>query len=299
MNCNICPRNCKVDRTKQKGYCGCTDLISISKIMLHHWEEPIISGGETAKGSGAIFFSGCNLKCVYCQNYEISAGESKNLASAKELANIFKKLELMGALNINLVTPTHFTKQIIEALKIYKPKIPIIWNSSGYENAKEIKKLKQYVDVYLVDLKYMDNDLAKTLSNASDYPKQACQTILQMRKNQPIDVIENGLLEKGLIIRHLVLPNCYENSVQCLDWIKEKLGENTMVSVMSQYLPCHKASAYEFINRPLKPIEYKRIVAYLNKLGFKNGFIQELTSANKAYIPDFNDLDIFNELIKN
>jgi len=289
MKCNICPRNCNIDRTKQKGYCGCTDLISVSKVMIHQWEEPIISGTDKNSGSGAIFFSGCNLKCVYCQNYEISKGENNNLITPYELVEIFKKLENDNALNINLVTPTHYTKQIIEALKIYKPKIPVVWNSSGYENVSEIRKLKDYIDIYLVDLKSMDNDLSKMLSNAVDYPEKSTSVILQMRKNQPKNIIENGLMKKGVIIRHLVLPNCTDNSFKCLDWIKDNLGNDTIISLMSQYLPCYKAKDYETINRKVKKIEYKRVVNYLNKLGFTNGFIQELESATDSFIPDFND----------
>ena len=296
MKCKICPRNCNINRHKQKGYCGCSDKISISKIMFHHWEEPIISGNAEAKGSGAIFFNGCNLKCVYCQNYEISSGENKNFVSVKELAKIFKTLEDKGALNINLVTPSHYTKQIISALKIYKPRIPVIWNSSGYENYKEIRKLKKYVDIYLVDLKYMDKSLAKTLSNANDYPEKATKTIIQMRKNQPADEIKNNLMTKGMIIRHLVLPNCVKNSFSCLDWIDKNLGKKVYISLMSQYLPCFKAKDYEMINRRLKPIEYKRVITHFNKLGLENGFIQELSSASEKYIPDFNLLDISNEI---
>ena len=187
MNCDVCPRNCKINRNKTIGFCGQTDKIKISKIMFHHYEEPLISGGEKTKGSGAIFFTGCNLKCTFCQNYPISHNNKGKTISTKKLAKIFKKLETKGALNINLVTPSHFSNQIIEALKIYKPNIPVVWNSNGYENEETIKKLKDYVDVYLVDLKYMNNELSTKYSKANNYVENATKAIKQMKNNQPRD----------------------------------------------------------------------------------------------------------------
>ena len=195
MKCNICPRQCNVDRKLNKGFCLENQNIRISKVMLHHYEEPIISGKENDKGSGAIFFTGCNLKCVFCQNDPIShQGKGKKI-SIKKLVKIIKKLEKKGALNINLVTPTHFTQQILEALKIYKPKIPVVWNSSGYENPQIVEQLKDYVDIYLVDLKYMNNDLALRYSKAANYVENATESIIKMRQNQPKDVIENGIMK--------------------------------------------------------------------------------------------------------
>ena len=287
MICNACPRKCNIDRSTNTGFCSCDEQVFVAKYMIHHWEEPIISGERNAKGSGTIFFSGCNLKCVYCQNYKISNSSCGKVYSIEDLANLFKHLENMGASNINLVTPTHYQKQIIEALKIYKPSVPVIWNSSGYELAEEILKLKDYVDIYLVDLKYMDKDLAFILSKAKDYPEFATKAILQMKQNQPHDIIENGLMKKGLIVRHLVLPNNLENTFKCLDWIKNNLGENQYISIMSQYTPCYKAEKIEMINRKLHSIEYKRVMHYIDAKGFKNGFYQNLDSANTCYIPDF------------
>ena len=168
MNCNICPRNCNIQRATAVGFCGQKEKVRISKVMFHHYEEPIISGCENSKGSGAIFFAGCNLKCCFCQNYPISHGNKGKTISIKKLAKIFKKLEKKGALNINLVTPSHFSNQIMQALKIYKPNIPIVWNSNGYEKQETIEKLKNFVDVYLVDLKYMDNSLASKYSKAGN-----------------------------------------------------------------------------------------------------------------------------------
>ena len=228
--------------------------------MFHHYEEPIISGDEKAKGSGAIFFTGCNLKCAFCQNYPISHQNKGKNISIKKLVKIFKELEKKGAFNINLVTPSHFSTQIIEALKTYKPRIPIVWNSNGYECKETIKKLKDFVDVYLVDLKYMDNELAKRYSKADNYVENATQSIIQMKQNQPEDIIENGLIKKGLLVRHLILPTHTADSNKCLDFIKENLGEDSIVSIMSQYEPRYKAEEYPEINRKITPLEYKRVV---------------------------------------
>ena len=248
------------------------------------WEEPIISG---LNGSGAIFFSHCNLKCVYCQNEQISAQGIGKEVSIDELVQIMKELEIKGAHNINLVTPTHYTEQIIKALTIYKPSIPIVWNSSGYESVEIITKLKDLVDIYLVDMKYMDEDLAFNLSTAKNYPSVCQQAILQMRANQPKDIIENGLMKKGLIVRHLVLPNEVGNSFKVLNWLHNNLGTNTYISLMGQYTPCSKAKSMPKYSHPVKIIEYKRVLNHFNQLGFKNGFCQELTSANECFIPDF------------
>ena len=285
MKCNLCPRKCNIERDFNIGFCGANNNIYIAKYMLHMWEEPIICSN---KGSGAIFFSGCNLKCVYCQNHEISNNKVGKMYSVHELAKLFKTLEDMGAININLVTPTHYQNQIIEALKIYKPKVPVVWNSSGYESDEEISKLKNYIDIYLVDLKYMNTDISKKYSGAENYPDVCTKAILQMKKNQPQDIIVDGIMQKGVIIRHLVLPNNIENTFSCLNWIHNNLGTNQYVSVMAQYTPCHKANKYTEINRTLHNIEYKRVTNYLQKLNFNNGYVQSLDSASAEFIPDFN-----------
>lgn len=287
MKCNICPRMCNVDRKKQKGYCFQKNKLRISKVMLHHYEEPIISGNETDIGSGAIFFSGCNLKCVYCQNSKISFYNKGKNVSVNKLVKIFKKFEKQGAYNINLVTPTHFSHLIIEALKIYKPKIPVVWNSSGYETKEMIQQLKEYVDVYLVDLKYMDNDLSMRYSKAPNYVEVATQAILKMKESQPNDIIENGLIKKGVVVRHLILPTHTDDSVKALKFICENLGKESIVSLMSQYEPMHKASEYTEINRKITPLEYKRVVNYALKLDMKNCFVQDLSSADSKYTPKF------------
>lgn len=287
MKCDICPRACNIDRKKQKGYCGQSEKVRISKVMFHHYEEPIISGGEETKGSGAIFFAGCNLKCVFCQNYPISHGNKGKNISVKKLATIFKRLEKKGALNINLVTPSHFTNQIIEAIKIYKPKIPIVWNSNGYENQSTIERIKDYVDVYLVDFKYMNNDLSTKYSKAPNYVENAKRAIKQMKENQPEDVIENGLMKKGLIIRHLILPANTNDSISCLNFIHDEIGEQSIVSIMSQYEPRYRAVEHEEINRKITPLEYKRVVNHALKLNMTNCFTQDLTSADSKYTPKF------------
>ena len=287
MNCNLCPRKCNIDRNFKTGFCGQSNTVRISKVMLHHFEEPIISGNEKAKGSGAIFFTGCNLKCVFCQNVPISHKNKGKNITVEKLANIFKKLEKKGAYNINLVTPTHFTNQIIQALKIYKPKIPVVWNSSGYEEKTEIEKLKQFVDIYLVDLKYMDNNLSAKYSRANNYVEKATSAIMQMKENQPIDIIENGLMKKGIIVRHLILPTHTNDSVKCLDFINKNLGKDTIVSLMSQYEPRYDAVNYAEINRKITPLEYKRVVNYALKLDMGNCFVQDLSSANSKYTPKF------------
>lgn len=284
--CNICPRNCNIDRSKQIGFCKAHDKPIISKVMLHYFEEPPISGGN---GSGAIFFSSCTLKCIYCQNYEISTECQGKEISINTLVSLFKQLENAGASNINLVTPTHFTEQIIEALKIYKPKIPIVWNTSGYEKAETIQKLAGFVDIFLTDFKYFSSDLSAKLSLAPNYFETCTRATLEMRKIQPKDVFENGLIKKGIIVRHLCLPNQTKDSEKIIDWIYENLGNETYLSLMSQYVPMGNANLFPEINRKIKPIEYKILINKLNKLGFKNVFLQDYSSASEEFTPDFQD----------
>ncbi|MBR1988244.1 MAG: radical SAM protein [Clostridia bacterium] len=287
MKCDICPRNCSVDRTKNCGFCGQSEKLRISKIMLHHYEEPVISGAEDEKGSGAIFFTGCNLKCVFCQNYPISHNNKGKYISVKKLVKIFKKLERKGALNINLVTPSHFTSQIVEALKIYKPDIPVVWNSNGYETSESIEKLKGLVDIFLVDMKYMNNDLAFKYSHANNYVENCTNAIKKMKELCPQDEIIDGKMTKGMIIRHLILPTHTNDSIKCLDWIYENLGKDTIVSLMSQYEPRYDAVKFPEINRKITPLEYKRVVAHALKLEMNNCYTQDLSSADSKYTPKF------------
>lgn len=286
--CNICPRNCNVNRLNKLGFCKAGKNPRVSKVMLHYFEEPPISG---TNGSGAIFFSSCTLKCIYCQNYEISTECEGKEISVETLVSLFKQLEKSGANNINLVTPTHYTNQIIEALDKYKPNIPIVWNTSGYEKPETIEKLKNYVDIYLTDLKYYSSEISTKLSYAPNYFDTCSKAILEMRKNQPEDIFENDLMKKGIIIRHLCLPTLTKDSEMLIDWIYENLDNNTCLSLMSQYVPMAKAKEMESINRKIKPIEYKILVNRLKKLGFKNVFLQDISSASSDYTPNFNEKD--------
>ena len=288
--CLSCPRKCNIDRTVNVGFCGEKSL-RVSHFMLHHWEEPLISGTEKDKGSGTIFFSGCNLKCVYCQNFEISNNGVGKEISVDELIELFKKIENAGALNINLVTPTHFSAEIIDALKKYKPTIPVVWNTSGYESVEIIEQLNGLVDIFLTDLKYYSNELALKYSSAKDYFKIASESIIKMREIVGDDEIDGGLMKKGVIIRHMVLPNCSEDSVEILEWLNKNIGKETYISIMNQYLPCYMTDKFPEINRKVKPIEYKRVVNKAISLGFKNLFIQESSSSSVDYIPNFKDFD--------
>lgn len=289
--CNICPRNCNIDRSKNLGFCKCTENLQVCKVMLHYFEEPPISGEDTpfskANGSGAIFFSSCSLGCVYCQNSDISSGPCGKVITPRRLAEIFKELESAGANNINLVTPTHFTKKIIEAIDIYKPSIPIVWNTSGYEKPETIKLLEGKVDIFLTDFKYFDPTIAQTYSSASNYPEFCKNSLKQMRKILPVDEFSNGLMKKGIIVRHLVLPGLTQDSLHIIDWINENLGNKTYLSLMSQYVPTYKAENYSAINRKITPLEYKVLISRLKKLGFENVFLQDYSSANLDYTPDF------------
>lgn len=284
----MCPRNCEVFRSKTPGFCGAKNTIKVSLVSLFKFEEPIISGENTnAIGSGAIFFSHCNLKCCYCQNSEISAGGAGTEISTKRLAEIFKELENKGAYNINLVTPTHYTNQIIEALKIYKPSIPVVWNTSGYEKPEQILKLDGYVDVFLTDFKYFSNEIAKKYSQAENYPEIAKKSILNMRKIIKDDIVQDGLMKKGLIIRHLVMPGQTKDGLNIINWINDNLGNSTYFSLMAQYTPMANAKKHPEINRKIKPLEYKILTNKLLELGFKNVFLQDFDSATSNYTPDF------------
>ena len=285
MICNLCPRKCNVNRDLKSGFCGVSNTLKVARAQLHFWEEPIISG---TNGSGTIFFSGCNLKCVYCQNYNISKENFGKFITTQRLAEIFKELENAGAHNINLVTPSHYVKQIVEALNIYKPKIPVVYNTSGYDSVEELKMLEGYVDVYLTDLKYCSSELSQKYSSAKNYFEMCSLAIKEMIRQQPKNVMENGLIKKGVIIRHMVLPNCINDSFKVLEWIKNNLGEDVIVSVMGQYTPYFNASKFPEINRKLKPVEYKLVINHFNKLGLKNGFMQSLDSADENFIPPFN-----------
>ncbi|MBE5746010.1 MAG: radical SAM protein [Clostridiales bacterium] len=285
MGCEICPRNCNVNRNSVAGFCNSTCL-KINKAMIHFWEEPIISGEN---GSGTIFFSGCNLKCIYCQNYEISSLNNGINITINQLVDIIKKLEEKNVTNINFVTPTHFTDEIISALKIYKPKVPVVWNTSGYEKPETIEKLKNYVDIFLFDLKYYDEKLSLEYSKAKDYFKYASNSLIKVREIIPLDIIENNIMKKGIIVRHLVLPNTTNDSIKIIDFINEKLGNKTIVSLLNQYTPYYKALNHPILKRKVKDIEYKRVVKHLINLNFENAYLQDKDASNECFIPNFEE----------
>ena len=280
--CNCCPRHCLADRVKTAGYCGEYGL-KVARASLHFWEEPPISG---TRGSGTVFFSGCNLKCVYCQNYDISRGKG-TLLTPRQLADVFKRLEDAGAHNINLVTASHFTDGITEAFEIYRPALPVVYNCGGYESVDNLKRLEGIVDIYLPDFKYADNALAEKYSNAPDYAERCTLALSEMRRQQPQDIFDDGIMQKGMIIRHLVLPDAVDNTKRVLEWIKCNLSSDTYISVMGQYIPCGQAKEYPPLDRKLKPLEYKIALSYAEKLGFVNAFVQDEESADEAFVPDF------------
>ncbi len=287
IECNVCPHKCKVNRLEGKsGRCKCNDKIKIALVSTHMYEEPCISG---ANGSGTIFFSNCNLSCKFCQNYEISQLGKGHEITIEELASIIIKQQEAGVHNINLVTPTMYAYQIIEAIKIARENglnIPIIYNSNGYENVETIKALKGYIDVYLPDLKYYSNEIAVKYSKAPNYFKIASKAILEMidQVGEPI-FDKDGMIKKGVMIRHLVLPNHIQNSKNVLKWIKENIPEEIYIDVMAQYFPTYKAKEDELINRKLTKREYKEIENYFYLLDFKNGYMQELGEHEEEYVP--------------
>ena len=288
--CTVCPNNCNVNRNNgQKGICNLSDEIKIAMVSKHYYEEPPISG---TKGSGTIFFSHCNLNCIYCQNYDISANQNGKIVSIRDLANIMLEQQSQGVHNINLVTPTMYAYQIIEAIKIAKAnglKIPIVYNTNGYESVKTIKDLNGYIDIYLTDLKYSDNNLSKEYSNVNKYFDVTTQAIKEMQKQiNKIVIDKDGIMQKGIIIRHLILPNAINNTKNVLNWIKENNKENTIISIMSQYFPSYKAKQITKLNRKITKQEYEEIENYLFKLNLENGYIQDYSEDNEEeYVPDF------------
>ena len=285
--CEICPHKCGINRNNnQIGRCKSKDTVKIALYSTHDFEEPCISG---EKGSGTVFFSNCNMNCVFCQNYEISQlGKGKEI-TIEELADIFLKQQEKNVENINLVTPTSYAYQIIEAIKIAKNKglrLPIVYNTNGYENIETIRALEGFVDIYLPDLKYADNKLAMEYSKVNNYFEIATEAIKEMIKQVGVPKFdENGLMKKGVLIRHLVLPNCIENSKKALGWIKENLPNDIYVSVMAQYFPTYKAKEDEKINRKLTSQEWNEIEDFIQEIGIENGFIQELGEHEEEYVP--------------
>lgn len=289
QHCTLCPRRCGVDRRSSAGFCRQSDKIKIARADLHYWEEPCISGSE---GSGTVFFSGCTLKCCFCQNYEISQEYKGYEISVGELADIFLKLQDKGANNINLVSPTPFVPSIISALDMAKPnlKIPVVYNCGGYEAMETIEMLDGYVDIYLPDLKYFNNEYAKKYSSAADYFETAINAITLMQKQVGKPVYgENGIMKKGVIVRHLALPTLRHDSAEIIRQLRKRFEPDDIVlSVMSQYVPLYKACEHKEINRCISTFEYNYILDAANEAGF-NGFSQGRASSSEIYIPPFSD----------
>lgn len=283
--CTLCPRGCGVIRDAQQGHgvCGVGALPKIARAGLHMWEEPCISG---TRGSGAVFFSGCGLKCIFCQNEAISHGGAGEYVSAERLSEIFRELEAQGAHNINLVTAAQFAPAVMRALDIYRPDIPIVYNSSGYESVETLRMLEGYVDIYLPDFKYIDPAMAKLLSGAADYPQVALDAIREMiRQTGPARYDEEGMMTRGTQIRHLVLPGLTGDSMKILTMIADEFP-GVPVSLMGQYTPFGRALSMPGMNRRLKKKEYARVLAHMEALELP-GYRQALESASEAFVPAF------------
>lgn len=284
--CKICPHECKINRNNGKiGRCKSTDKVKIALYSTHNFEEPCISG---KKGSGTVFFSNCNLNCIFCQNYEISQEGKGEEISIEGLAEIFLKQQEKDVENINLVTPTSYVPQIIEAIKIAKSKglkLPIVYNTNGYEKIETLKMLDGYIDIYLPDFKYAQNELGKRLSKVDNYFEITTEALREMYKQTGKAIFDDrGIMQKGMIVRHLVLPNHLVNSRKVLKWLNDNMND-VFVSIMAQYFPTYKAKELEDINRKLTKEEYEQIESYLYRLNLENGYIQELGEHEEEYVP--------------
>ena len=291
MKCYLCPRNCGVDRDHgELGFCRETNEIVAARAALHFWEEPCISG---AAGSGTVFFAGCNLQCVFCQNASIARAETGKTISAERLADIFLELQEKHALNINLVTPTHFVLPIIEALKISTARgleIPVVYNTSAYEKVATLKRLEGYVSVFLPDFKYLDADISRKYSNAADYPGIAKAALQEMFRQVGKPVFDgNGRMEKGMIVRHLMLPDCLADSKTVIKYLYETYGNDIFISIMNQYTPLPQVKRFPELDRRISEQEYDQLVDYAIALGVENAFIQDGDTAAESFIPDFDN----------
>jgi len=288
-DCTLCPRNCHVNRNQGKiGYCRMTSELVVARAALHMWEEPCISG---EKGSGAVFFSGCAMGCVFCQNHEIAKGLRGTSITIERLSEIFLELQEKGANNINLVTPSHYVLQIIEALDIAKSHgldIPIVYNSSGYEKKETIRLLEGYVDIYLPDFKYMNDEIASRYSHCQDYSTYAKATIEEMvRQTGKPEFYSDGIMKKGTIVRHLSLPGYLEDSKDILDYLHENFKNDVYISIMNQYTPLITVEKYPEINRKVTKHEYDELISYALMMGIKNAYTQEDETQEESFIPDF------------
>lgn len=290
MKCELCPRKCGVDRSKTCGFCQMGAEITAAKAMLHFWEEPCVSG---ERGSGAVFFSGCVMRCAFCQNYDISSENFGRVISEERLAEIFLELQDKGAANINLVNPTHFVPQILRAIETAKQSglaLPIVYNSGGYERVETLKTLEGAVDVYLPDVKYFSEDLAQKLSSAPNYFETAMNAVEEMLRQVGKHVFnERGEITRGVIVRHLVLPNCHKDSIDVIKRLGERFGDEILFSLMSQYTPFGKVKSDPSLakmNRRLTTFEYQKALDAALEAGLE-GFMQEKSSAKEEYTPSF------------
>lgn len=288
-NCRLCPRNCGVNRFDGYiGYCGAGKEIKIALASLHQWEEPCISG---TRGSGTVFFSNCSLSCVFCQNHTISQEGVGYEVSYERLSDIFLDLQEKGAHNINLVTPTHYVCLIIDAIILAKQKgltLPILYNSSGYENIETLRLLRGYIDVYLPDMKYFNNKYALRYSGTNDYFYYASRAVMEMFEQVGELKFDNdGIVKRGVIIRHLLLPGLLFDSKKIIDFIYESFKDSVYISIMNQYTPMYKASEFNEINKPLNPSHYNSLINYAISIGVNNGFIQESGTSSEIFVPDF------------
>ena len=284
--CSICPRRCDAQRNTEmgSGFCGMPSTPVVARAALHYGEEPCISG---TRGSGTVFFSGCSLKCCFCQNHSISHGNEGKAITVERLAEIFRELECAGAHNINLVNPGHYAVSVCQALRLYKPNVPVVYNSSGYERIETLRMLEGFVDVYLPDCKYVDSSLSLALSKTEDYFSVASAAILEMaRQTGPAQLDSDGMMVKGTMVRHLVLPGHTKNSMQVLDWLSA-IKERVWVSLMFQYTPCGDVSAHKELQRPLTERECAKVWDYMDELGIVNGYVQDRKSAGTTMIPAF------------
>ncbi len=287
MLCRACPFECGVDRRRELGVCRAPEQFDVSIARLHHWEEPPVSG---TRGSGTVFFSHCNLRCRFCQNFEISQSGSGTRTTPDRLLATMLDLRDRGAHNINLVSPTHYTEQLIPVLERARPLlgVPVVWNSNGYEKAGTIRRLDGLVQVYLPDFKYWSDDLARACSSAPDYARHAAEAIAEMvRQAGPNRYAGDGTILSGVVVRHLVLPGHADDSCRVLDWIAHELGTGTTVSLMAQYYPAHRADELDGMDRRLTAEEYLTVLDHLEELGLEAGFTQALDSASSRYTPDF------------
>lgn len=286
MNCKLCPHKCGAYRNTDTagGKCGVSLTAKVARISPHFWEEPPISGD---KGSGAVFFSGCTLSCIYCQNYKISAEKAGVSITARKLSEEYKRLEEMGVHNINLVSATQFLPEIIKSFEIYKPSIPVVYNTGGYERVETLKALEGIVDIYLPDFKYSDNKLGLEYSGAENYVETTLSALSEMfRQKGKLKLDGNGIAEKGVLVRHLVLPNHTRNSIGVLNILKENFGDNLTLSLMGQYVPAGKAIDHPKLGRKITKREYSKVLTHLMDLEIE-GYSQELESATEKYIPDW------------